>query len=90
MRFAEYRVRSRRPHRSTRSGEPRSRRTLRAFSGRQLPAGGTLSQAIEAALGVLLPLVIGWTARQRLEGLAASVPLAVIGFGGFVLAGFGG
>jgi Family of unknown function (DUF6518) len=45
---------------------------------------------IEATLGVLLPIVIGRTARQRLEGLALSVPLALLGFGGFVLAGFGG
>jgi hypothetical protein len=46
--------------------------------------------AIEAALGVVLTLVVGRSTRQRLQGLAASVPLALIGLGGFVLAGFGG
>lgn len=46
--------------------------------------------AIEAALGILLALVIGRSARQRLEGLAVSVPLALVAFGGFVAAGFGG
>jgi hypothetical protein len=45
---------------------------------------------IEAALGILLALVVGRSARQRLENLAASMPLALIGLGGFVLAGFGG
>jgi hypothetical protein len=45
---------------------------------------------IEAALGVVLALVVGRSTRQRLEGLAASVPLALVGFSGFVLAGFGG
>jgi hypothetical protein len=45
--------------------------------------------AIEAALGILLAFVFGRSTRQRMEGLAASVPLAVAGFGAFVLAGFG-
>lgn len=45
--------------------------------------------AIEAALAVVLALVVGRNTRQRLEGVAASVPLALVGFGGFVLAGFG-
>ncbi|HLL69481.1 MAG TPA: DUF6518 family protein [Micromonosporaceae bacterium] len=44
---------------------------------------------IEAVLGVLLSLALGRTARQRLGGLAASIPLAAIGFGGFLLAQFG-
>jgi hypothetical protein len=46
--------------------------------------------AIEALLAVLLTLAVGRTLRQRLEGLAASVPLALVGLGGFILAGFGG
>jgi hypothetical protein len=46
--------------------------------------------AIQAALGILLPLIVGHGIRQRLEGLAASVPLAVAGLGAFILAGFGG
>jgi hypothetical protein len=37
-----------------------------------------------------LPLIVGHGIRQRLEGLAASVPLAVAGLGAFILAGFGG
>jgi hypothetical protein len=45
--------------------------------------------AIEAALAILLALVVARSARQRLGGLAASVPLALVGFGGFVLVGFG-
>jgi uncharacterized membrane protein len=39
--------------------------------------------AIEVALGVLLTLLIGRTARLRLAGLAASVPIAAIGFLGY-------
>ncbi|WBB81600.1 DUF6518 family protein [Micromonospora sp. WMMD882] len=46
--------------------------------------------AIEAVLGLLLPLLVGRTGRERLEALAASVPLALIGLGGFLAAGFGG
>jgi len=46
--------------------------------------------AIQAALGVLSPLIVGRGIRQRLEGLAASVPLAVAGLGAFIVAGFGG
>lgn len=45
---------------------------------------------IEAALGILLLLLVGRSTRQCLEGLAASLPLAAMGFGAFVLAGFGG
>jgi hypothetical protein len=45
--------------------------------------------AIEAALAIMLPFVIGRGSVQRLGGLATSVPLALIGLGGFVLAGFG-
>jgi hypothetical protein len=39
---------------------------------------------------ILLAFVFGRSTRQRMEGLAASVPLAVAGFGAFVVAGFGG
>jgi hypothetical protein len=46
--------------------------------------------AVDAVLAVLASLVTGRTMRQRFEGLAASVPLALVGFGGLVLAGFGG
>lgn len=46
--------------------------------------------AIEAALGVVLVLVVGRGTRRRLEALAFSAPLALIGFCGFVVAGFGG
>jgi hypothetical protein len=46
--------------------------------------------AIEAALGILLALLLGRSTRQRLECLAASLPLAIVGFGALVLAGFGG
>lgn len=46
--------------------------------------------AIEAALGILLVLFLGRGARQRLEALAASLPLAVVDFGALVVAGFGG
>jgi hypothetical protein len=46
--------------------------------------------AVDAVLAVLASLVTGRTMRQRFECLAASVPLALVGFGGLVLAGFGG
>jgi hypothetical protein len=46
--------------------------------------------AIQAALGILLPLLLGRSTRQRLEGMAASLPLATVGFGALVVAGFGG
>ena len=46
--------------------------------------------AIEASLGIVLALALGRGARQRLEGLAASLPLAALGFGALVAAGFGG
>ena len=52
-------------------------------------ADGLRTAAIEAALAILLVLVLGRSTRQRLECLAASAPLALVGFGGFVLAGFG-
>jgi hypothetical protein len=45
--------------------------------------------AIEAALGILLVLLLGRSTRERLGSLAASLPLAVVGFGALVMAGFG-
>jgi hypothetical protein len=64
--------------------------TLRA----NLPIRGVASvldnltiAATEAALGVLLPLIVGRTAWERLGGLVASVPLALIFFTGFRAAG---
>jgi predicted nucleic acid-binding protein len=45
--------------------------------------------AIEAALGILLAFLLGRSSRERLASLAASLPLAVAGFGALVLAGFG-
>jgi len=46
--------------------------------------------AIEATIGILLTLVVGRSSRQRLQALAATVPLALVGLAGFMLAGFGG
>jgi Family of unknown function (DUF6518) len=46
--------------------------------------------AIEATIGILLTLVVGRSTRQRLHALAATVPLALVGLAGFMLAGFGG
>jgi microcompartment protein CcmK/EutM len=43
---------------------------------------------IEAVLGVVVILVVGRTARQRLGGLAFSVPLAVVGMVAFQVGGF--
>jgi hypothetical protein len=43
---------------------------------------------IEVALGLAVILVVGRTGRQRIGGLIASLPLAVIGFAGFKLGGF--
>lgn len=43
---------------------------------------------IELALGVLVIAMVGRTARQRGASLAAAVPLAAIGFVGFLVAGF--
>jgi uncharacterized membrane protein len=43
---------------------------------------------IEAVLAVALVLLVGRTARQRLQGLAISVPLALIGCLGLVATGF--
>jgi hypothetical protein len=45
---------------------------------------------IEAILGVLVVLAVGRGARQRLEGLAVAIPLAVIGYLGLALTGFNG
>jgi hypothetical protein len=45
---------------------------------------------IEATLGLVLILVVGRSARQRLWGLAASLPLAAIGTLAFLAAGFSG
>jgi Family of unknown function (DUF6518) len=45
---------------------------------------------IEAALGLVLILVVGRTTRQRLWGLAASLPLAAVGALAFLAAGFSG
>ena len=45
--------------------------------------------AIEAALGIVLILLLGRSTRERLESLAASLPLAVVGFGALVMACFG-
>jgi Family of unknown function (DUF6518) len=60
---------------------------------RSSPAGRVehvQTAVIEAALAVVCCLAAGRTRRERVEGLAASVPLALVGLGGFVLAGFGG
>ena len=46
--------------------------------------------AIEAALGLALPFVLGGSLRHRLAVLATSLPVALGGFGAFVLAGYGG
>jgi hypothetical protein len=46
--------------------------------------------AIELALGVLVILAVGRTARQRLLGLAAAVPLGLIGAVAFLAGGFRG
>jgi hypothetical protein len=43
---------------------------------------------IELALGVLVILLVGRTARQRIGGLLVSMPLALIGFMAFKLGGF--
>ena len=43
---------------------------------------------IEAALGVLVIMVVGRTARQRIIALGVAVPLAALGFVGFAVAGF--
>lgn len=43
---------------------------------------------IELALGVLVILVVGRTARQRLTALAVALPFALIGYAGFRLGGF--
>jgi hypothetical protein len=43
---------------------------------------------IEPALGVLVILAVARTTRTRLTALVAALPLALIGFAGFRLAGF--
>jgi hypothetical protein len=43
---------------------------------------------IELALGVLVILVVARSTRNRLIALAAAVPLALIGFAGFLAGGF--
>jgi Family of unknown function (DUF6518) len=45
--------------------------------------------AIEAVLGIILILLIAPTHRVRLQALAIATALAVIGFAGFTVAGFG-
>jgi len=52
-------------------------------------ADSTWTAIIELALGVLLIMVVGRTARQRLTGLAAALPLALVGFAGFLAGGVG-
>ena len=44
---------------------------------------------IDLALGVLMILIVGRTARQRLTALAVAVPLALVGWAGFLIGGFG-
>ena len=44
---------------------------------------------INVAVGVLVILLVGRTARQRLTALAASLPLALVGLAGFLIGGFG-
>ena len=46
------------------------------------------TSAIEAALGILMALLLGRSTWERLGGLAASVHLALVGFGSFIVAGF--
>jgi uncharacterized protein DUF6518 len=58
-----------------RVGEPR-------YHGAAWPA------LLDAALAVLIVLLLARTARHRLAALAASVPLAAIGLAGFLAAGF--
>jgi hypothetical protein len=45
--------------------------------------------AIEIVLGVAVILVVGRGIRQRLLALALAVPLGVLGFGAFLVGGFG-
>ena len=51
---------------------------------------GVLLGAAELLLGVLVILAVGRTARQRLLGLAAAVPLGLIGALAFLAGGFRG
>ncbi|MFG3689334.1 DUF6518 family protein [Micromonospora sp. NPDC047740] len=51
------------------------------------PSGSAWNVAIDVALGVLAVVLIGRSARQRALALAVAVPLAVIIFVGFALAG---
>ncbi|MEV0606537.1 DUF6518 family protein [Polymorphospora rubra] len=43
---------------------------------------------INVVLGVLVVVLVGGTNRRRALALAAAVPLAVVGFGAFLVAGF--
>jgi hypothetical protein len=52
-------------------------------------ASSLQTAAIEAVAGLFLIPIAGRTLRQRLSALASSVPLTVIGFGLFLVAGFG-
>jgi hypothetical protein len=44
---------------------------------------------INAVLGVLVIVLVARTTRQRAVALAAALPLAVVGFTAYSLAGFG-
>jgi Family of unknown function (DUF6518) len=46
------------------------------------PVGEAL---IVSAAGLLVPLALGRTGRERLIGLAAMVPIAVLGLGGYLV-----
>jgi len=43
---------------------------------------------IEIALGVLIIAMVARTTRQRVAALAAAIPLAALGFAGFLLGGY--
>ncbi|MFE9658356.1 DUF6518 family protein [Micromonospora sp. NPDC006431] len=51
------------------------------------PSGSVWNVAIDVALGVLAVVLIGRSARQRALALAAALPLSVIIFVGFAVAG---
>ncbi|MFJ6194781.1 DUF6518 family protein [Micromonospora sp. NPDC092111] len=51
--------------------------------------GRVWSVVIAATLGVLLIVLVARTARRRALALAAALPLALVGFAGFLVAGFG-
>jgi hypothetical protein len=46
------------------------------------PVGETV---VVSAVGVLVPLVLGRSARERLYGVAALTPVAAVGFGGYLV-----